>query len=1098
MTETPQDRWTRIEDIVDQALDLPAGARDAFLRTACGADSELRRAAEEWLAACADPARFPDSPAAVFAAPLMSTGAGSALDQEIPELQRIGSYRLVRELGRGGMGTVYLAERDDGQLDRRVAIKVMRRGTGGDDHLRRRFLEERQILARLEHPHIATLIDGGITPDGRLYFVMQYVEGAPIDRYCDEQHLPVDARLRIFLNVCAAVHHAHRHQVVHRDLKPGNILVTTDGQAKLLDFGIAKLLEPASPSADLTRTGERLLTPEYASPEQIRGEAVTPASDVHALGVLLHRLLTGQRPFRQNSHTRHELEHAILEQEPTQPSEAVTSPSDRRRLRGDLDAIVLTALRKDPALRYADAGHLADDIRRHLAGQPVRARGRAPGSRLRALAGRYRVSLAAAGAGMLLGAAALAVSPVRTRWSAPAANAANALLAVGRIVDYRTSAGYESAAPLVDMLATNLARTRGLAVVSAGRMYELVQQAAAGDSTDERYGRAARLAGASEIVNGAIYATPAGGVRLDLRRESVASGTILGAYTATGADLFALADSATVSLVAGLGLIAPTGSIADVTTRSLEAYRLYMQGLRLFHAGKRPAADSSFQAALLVDSTFAMAAYYRARNSGYEWRFPSATSADREVFTERFARALRLARNASDRERLKIRAYYEMFHLSPATRSVAETLAVRYPREIDGHMMLGISMALQGELQPAIVHFTRVLAMDSASLQSGSEGCAACVAMDALIEANVLLDSLSDAERYARRWLEIQPGSLPARGRLVEILDGQGRFAEAAAVLGSGATARHKEDSIVSVAKHWIRAGELATVNSLLRTWINRTSGPARAPLLYFQAVALRNQGRFSEALGVARRLRGTAGERAFGGAAPPSALVEAQTLFELGRLREARALFDSIARWPATGQPASVQATFRVQALTMLAVSLHAAGDTGRLAALADSLERDGQRAFMFRPRDQHHFVRGLLHAARGNDAEAIRAFERALGSVTSDFSRANMELAGIYLRQNRPREAIAVLRPAARGWFLETTNLHISLTEVHERLAEAHEMAGALDSAAMHWRRVAANWEGADAQLATRRSRAVARLAPGIRTSARFRGPPEARVVP
>jgi tetratricopeptide (TPR) repeat protein len=914
-------------------------------------------------------------------------------------------------------------------------------------------------------------------PDGRLYFVMQYIEGVPIDRYCDEHQLSVDARLRIFLTVCAAVHHAHRHQVVHRDLKPGNILVTADGQAKLLDFGIAKFLEPAPESRDLTRTGERLLTPEYASPEQIRGEVVTPASDVHALGVLLHRMLTGQRPFRRSSRTRHELERAILEEEPTQPSDAVTSPVDRRRLRGDLDAIVLTALRKDPAHRYADAGQLADDIERHLKGHAVRARGRAPGTRLRAFAWRYRVSLSAAAVGMLLGASAF--FPLRARWSSGGTNDTGAVLAIGRIVDYRDGSGSESAAPLADMLATNLARTEGLAVISASRMYELVQQAG-DDSTNERYVRAARLAGATEILTGAIYATASGGVRLDLRRESVALGTILGAHSATGADLFTLADSSTVSLVSGLGLVAPTGSIADVTTRSIEAYRFYMDGLRLFFAGNRPGADTAFQAALRVDSTFAMAAYYSARTNPYQWRFPSATSAGREEFSRRFARALRLAGKASDRERLTIRAYYEMFHLSPATRPVAETLAVRYPREIDGHMMLGISTVLQGELQPALAHFMRVLALDSSSLRTGSDNCAACAAMEGLIEATVMMDSLSDAERYARRWLDARPRSLSARGRLVEVLDGQGKYSEAATLLGSGATARDREDSIVSVTKHLIRSGQLETADSLLRRSILRAEGSTRAALVYFHAVTLRHQGRYRDALVVARRLRAIAGERAVSGAAPPSALVEAQTLFELGRLSEASALFDSIARWPATGQPESVRRTFRLQALTMVGVALHAAGDTGRLAALVDSIERDGQRAFMYRPRDQHHFVRGLLHAARGNDIDAINSFERALGSVRSDFARANMELAGLYLSQNRPREAIAILRPASRGWFLETTNLHSSLAEVHERLAQAHEMAGALDSALVHWRWVADSWKHADASLAARRMEAAAHSTP------------------
>ena len=1078
MTETPRDRWTRIEALVDEALDLPAEKRATFLGAAAGGDTELLRAAEEWLAACEDPALFPDAPAAVFAAPLLSTGAGSdSADRDLPEPRHIGPYRLGRELGRGGMGTVYLAERDDGQLDRRVAIKLMRRGTGSDAKLRRRFVEERQILARLEHPHIATLIDGGTTPDGRLYIVMQYVEGSPIDRYCAERRLPVEARLRLFITVCTAVQHAHNRLIVHRDLKPGNILVTADGQAKLLDFGIAKLLEPESPLAtDLTRTGERLLTPEYASPEQIRGEVVTPASDVHALGVLLHQLLTGQRPFSRKTRTRHELERAILEDEPTQPSDAVTSPGERRRLRGDLDAIVLKALQKDPARRYADAGALAADLDRHLQRLPVGARSRVPGARLRAFANRHRVSVGAAAVGMLLGATALALSPLRGRWFS-ATSAPGAVLAIGRIVDYRDGADNESAAPLVDMLATNLARTHGLSVVSASRMYELVQQGG-DDATNDRHVRAARLAGATEILTGAIYSIAGGGVRVDVRRESVASGTILGAHSASGADLFALADSATMSVVADLGLVAPAGSIADVTTHSLEAYRTYMDGLRLFYAGRRAEADSFFQAALRADSTFAMAAYFSARTSPYQWRFPSATSAGREEFSGRFARALRLSRNASDRERLTIRAFYEMFHLSPAMRPVAETLAVRYPREIDGHMMLGISTVLQGDPRLALVHFSRVIAMDSASLSSGGDSCAACAALEGLIEATVMMDSLPDAERHARRWLALQPASVAARGRLVETLDGQGKYAEASALLGNGATARDREDSVITVVKHLIRSGDVLAAESLLRSAVSERRGQAQAPLLYFQAVALRHQGKFQEALAISRRLRSAAGERASGGAVPPSALVEAQSLFDLERWREASALFDSIARWPAPGQPASVQATFRVQALTMLAASLHASGDTGGLATLADSLERDGQRAFMFRPRDQHHFVRGLLFAARGNDLDAIAAFESALGNVRSDFGRANVALARLYLRQQRTNDAIAILRPAARGWFLETTNLHITLAEVHEKLAEAHELAGNADSAAFHWQWVADTWRSADRPFQTRRAHAVERI--------------------
>jgi tetratricopeptide (TPR) repeat protein len=422
-----------------------------------------------------------------------------------------------------------------------------------------------------------------------------------------------------------------------------------------------------------------------------------------------------------------------------------------------------------------------------------------------------------------------------------------------------------------------------------------------------------------------------------------------------------------------------------------------------------------------------------------------------------------------------IRAYHEVYHLAPAMRAVAETLTVRYPQETDGHLMLGISLNLQGDFPAALRHFRHVLELDSASLLLGADRCAACVAFEALLEAYVLMDSLDAAVQHGRRWLALRPASPLARGRLVHLLDATGRFAEADRLLETGPVSSSVPDSLAALAKHWIRMGRLASADSLLHPWIARTDGAARATLLYFHALTLRNQGRLGEALATARQLRTVAGERAAAGAAPPSALVEAQTLLELGRLREASALFDSIARWPAPGQPPSARALLRVQALTMMAVGLHAAGDTSRLAALADSLEHDGQRAFMFRPRDQHHFVRGLLHAARGNDAEAARAFERALSAVKSDFGRANLELARLYLRQGRPQDAITALRPAARGLFLETTNLHSTLTEVHELLAQAWERAGVPDSAVVHWQRVARNWEFADPQFAARRRQAV-----------------------
>ncbi|MEJ2206407.1 MAG: protein kinase [Gemmatimonadota bacterium] len=972
MTHESPERWSRIEEILDRALDLPAAERAGFVRSACGNDAALLAAVERWLAACDAPTLMPDAPAAVFAAPLLGELRSGGGDAD-PKGVRVGAYRIVREIGRGGMGTVFLAERDDGQFTKRVALKLMKRGTGGDPRLKRRFLEERQILARLEHAHIAPLLDGGITDDDQPFFVMQYVDGVPLDRFCDQGTLGVEERLALFLDVCDAVQHAHARQIVHRDLKPSNVLVAADGNVKLLDFGIAKLLEVTDEDdAPITRTGERLLTPRYASPEQVRGEPITPASDVYALGVLLHELLTGRQPYGTLSGTPHEVERAVLEKDPTLPSATVmaegppdvvgerpsltpeeigrrrgTTPARLRgRLRGGLDAIVLQAMRKEPTARYPTAGGLADDLRRHLAGLPVRARS----GRLRrvwAVALRHRATAVSAGAGLLLAAALFALGGGPRRgfgWLASPSGEDPPVLAIGKIADHRDGHTGESVTPLTDMLATNLARTRGLGVISASRMFELLHRSAsAEDPTPERYAGAARQAGASQLLDGAIYSTASGGVRLDLRRVDLASGNIAGAHIASGPDLFAVADSATVRLVAELGFAAPPGSIADVTTHSLAAYQLYTEGLRHFYERDQARAEEAFDAALREDSTFAMAAYFSARNRYYFWRSPGATAVERELFDRRVSQAVRLSEGASDRERLMLRAWYAVSYLSPDMRAVAETLVVRYPHEIEGYVAMGSSLELEGDPAGSIPYFEHVIAMDSASLHAGTGTCHACEAVGLVVEAYALLDSLDAAERQARRWLEIQPTSPEARRRMADILDAQGRYAETAGLLAAGTDLLASQDWTLPLAKHWIRAGELERADTTISRWIgSAVDAPERSGLILLHAVTLRNQGRFREALAVARRLRSEAGDAAVSGSAPPSALLEAQVLLELGRLREARALFDSIASWPAEGQPPSVQATFRVMAVTMSAATQHAAGDTLRLAELTDSLERD------------------------------------------------------------------------------------------------------------------------------------------------------------
>ncbi|HEV7502973.1 MAG TPA: serine/threonine-protein kinase, partial [Vicinamibacteria bacterium] len=294
---------------------------------------------------------------------------GAPLPVSRPFASGIGRYRILRELGQGGMGVVYLAERADATFEKKAAIKVVHGGLASGV-LKERFRHERRILATLDHPNIARLLDGGTTRDGLPYFVMEYVDGVPVDAYCETPPLPVRTRLALFLQICAAVQYAHQHLVIHRDLKASNVLVTAGGTPKLLDFGIAKLVEPGALPQDETRTGLRALSLQAASPEQVRGEPMAVTSDVYSLGVLLYRLLAGRSPYGPDRGSDPELLRAIFDDVPVRPS-LVAPPERRRELRGDLDWIVLKALRKEPARRYGSVEQLSDDISRHLTGRPV-------------------------------------------------------------------------------------------------------------------------------------------------------------------------------------------------------------------------------------------------------------------------------------------------------------------------------------------------------------------------------------------------------------------------------------------------------------------------------------------------------------------------------------------------------------------------------------------------------------------------------------------------------------------------------------------------------------------------------------------------------
>ena len=380
---TPE-RWREAQRLFHEARDKPAAERSAFVAAEAAGDAELAAEVTSLLAADADSGGFLETPASPPEAPRT----------------RVGAWQILHEIGHGGMGTVYLGERADGPFKKRVAVKVVRRGMDTEAVLKR-FRQERQILAGLEHPNIARLLDGGNTEDGLPYLVMEYVEGEPLTAWCTRRGLDVAARLALFRTICATVQFAHQNLVVHRDLKPGNITVTADGTPKLLDFGIAKLLNAdlAGTTRDLTVAGGGAFTPEYASPEQIKGERITTASDVWSLGVLLYELLAGVRPFGAAGAPPGEVAKAVLETEPEKPSAAAARAGGermRRRLEGDLDTIVLKALRKEPERRYASAEQLSEDLRRHLEGAPVKARRDTFTYRTGKFLSRHRAAVAAA------------------------------------------------------------------------------------------------------------------------------------------------------------------------------------------------------------------------------------------------------------------------------------------------------------------------------------------------------------------------------------------------------------------------------------------------------------------------------------------------------------------------------------------------------------------------------------------------------------------------------------------------------------------------------------------------------------------------------
>ena len=669
--------------------------------------------------------------------------------------------------------------------------------------------------------------------------------------------------------------------------------------------------------------------------------------------------------------------------------------------------------------------------------------------------------------------AVIAVALALWRWRSPTTASGSdtgvPIVAIGNISAFGADSGQAAlTAPVTDLLTTSLARVHSIRVVSHGRMLELMRASAnASDTSAGGFVNAARAAGATEVVDGTLYARPGGHLRLDLRRVDLSNGAIGAVYTVEGSDLFTLVDSGTARLVSALGAAAPSGSVADVTTRSVTAYRMYEQGIRAYYRGDGRTALRFFDAALVEDSLFALAAYYDA-----------LSDPEPRTYRIRMERAKRLAERATDRERLIILAGWAYTVSSPALRAIADTLVTRYPAEIEGHLYSGIARVFDGEFLDGRAELERVVEMDSLGLRGARPRCGACDAFQWIVGAYMLADSMPAAEREARRLVRLQPGT-PAANTLIGVLETEGRTAEADSIFRTMSSQdRSYSQTVEFRAVHLMRAGDYAAADRLLLS-LDRESEPRQqADALWDLAISQREQGKLADALASARRLRIATAKTGDLPGVPPINVLEPQALLEMGRPAAAAALFDSLARQHVPGSVASQIGRNTAWMLAQAAGARLAAGDTATLARLSDSVRVLGEASGYGRDRRLHHYVRGLLLAARGDDSGAISELTSAVYSLTVGFTRVNYMLARVYLHAHRPRDAVAVLQPALRGG-IDASNLYVNRTELHELLAQAWDAAGGRDSAAAHYAYVAKVWANADPALQPRVAAARARLA-------------------
>ena len=777
-----------------------------------------------------------------------------------PVPERIGSYRIVRWLGRGGMGQVLLARADDGACDEEVAIKLVRRGMDSEDVLRR-FRAERRILAALSHPNIAELLDVGIADDGRPYFVMEFVPGSPITSYCEAHGVSVEGRVRLFATVCSAVEHAHGRGIVHRDLKPRNIIVNETGSpggtVKLLDFGIAKVLDPdvLDLTAARTNTGSRMMSPEYASPEQMRGGPIGPASDVYSLGVVLYELLTGRRPLDLRGTAPADAERLLSNAPPV-------SFDGNREVPAALQSIVRMALRKEPERRYASAGDLCADVQRFLRGQTVHARA----DSIRYRVGKY-VRRRTAGLALLVAMTAVVTgvagflmvrhgSPSTAVAAGPAGGLAIAVLPF----DYTGPEGQEYFANgLADVVNAHLSGLPGLTVVAAGR-----DRGEGGpDRTPREMG--AEL-GVAYVVNGtAKYerpTEPSGRVVVTPRLIRVADGATVWTRTFdhTMVQFFSLQAAVSREIAESLRAEASDAQWAErgaVVTADLEAYRFYLRGNDFLRFGEDEErlrlAEASYTEAVARDSTFAEAWAKLSATHTQLWFHRFDPSDERLARANEAAqRAMRLRADIPDSYfALGLYLYYGKGDLRQAQRYLERALELQ-PNHIRSLFSLAAVLRRQGRMDEALAHFEQLTVLDP---QDARHAFSAAFTQQ-------LLRNYAQSERLYATLVQRAP-DLPVlhASRALMRLARTGSIDEARSVLAQGAGASVDNDFSRSVGV------DLDLMSGRYRGVLQRTSGWTMdvldsqtwyIPVSWVRAVAWRALGEPDSArveLQIARRL---------------------------------------------------------------------------------------------------------------------------------------------------------------------------------------------------------------------------------------------------